>query len=513
MKILEYNSIRKDLRNKIKIALCIPSIYRVGMSSLALHTIYSILNSYEDVACERVFLPTRNSPPYTLESNQPIKNFDFIAFSLHFEMNYSNVIKILLNSNIPIYSKDRNSDYPIIIAGGPICANPLPLSQFIDLFVIGDFEPISGKILDIYRESSSKGEFFESCSELPGFYIPKYMNKKVKKVYEQKLDNCPHPLAQIIPEVKINSPFFPSLGKSFLLEVCRGCNRGCHFCLIGYQGRPVRFRSLNKIKEIIDEGIEKTQVNKVSIIGSGLSDHPNLSDICQYIVHKGLELSIPSIRLDRVSDELLEVFLRANQNTLTLAPETATNRLLEVINKGFSRESILTSIEKIKHYKIRNLKLYFMINLPTETEADLISIGDLIQKINRIGYGGSNLKLSVNNFIPKPHTPFQWESNFNLEELRRKIKFLKRLIKTKIDLMDPRWAKIQTHLSLGDENMGTIIELATRYGSGLGSWNKAFKNARFLSCVYDIDSRLPWDFIEFEFDKNKLRKIYEKIFK
>ncbi|MHA1377890.1 MAG: radical SAM protein [Candidatus Helarchaeota archaeon] len=510
MKILEFNSIHKDLRNKIRFALCIPSIYRVGMSSLALHTIYSILNSFEDVACERVFVPMGNYPVCSLESGQPLNTFDIIAFSLHFEINYTNVLKMLIDSKIPIYSKNRKSNHPIIIAGGPICANPIPLSPFIDLFVIGDFEPVVEKILEIFRYKQDREYFLEQCSELEGIYVPKLENNKVKKVFAKRLDDCPHPISQIVPQVENKSPFFPSLGKSFLLEICRGCNRGCNFCLIGFEGRPARFRSFRDIERIISEGIEKTKLRKVSLIGSGLSDHPDIENICWYIVDQGLELSLSSLRVDCVSDELLRALNRGNQKSLTLAPEVGSERLLKIINKGFSIKDILGTIENVKRKGIKNIKLYFMMNLPTETLEDLNGIVELVQKIKKIGFGGVNLKLSINSFIPKSHTPFQWESPPNLEILKNKIKVLKKGIKSKINFLNPNWAVIQSYLSLGGSNMGEIIYQAAKLGGTISSWKKAFKNSNFKPKKIELDSVLPWDFIEFKLDKKTLKNIYEK---
>ncbi len=510
MKILEFNSIKKDLRNKIKFALCIPSIYRVGMSSLAMHTIYNILNSFENVSCERVFLPIDNSAPYSLESNQRLESFDFIAFSLHFEINYINLLKILLKTNIPIYSKERDTTHPILIAGGPLSVNPLPLSSFIDLFVIGDFEPVAKKIVDTYNNANDKRDFLEQCASFEGFYVPEYVKGKVKKIYEPNLDNCPHSISQIVPQVEPKSPFFPSLGKSFLLEISRGCNRGCRFCLIGYQGRPIRFRSFKQIQQIISEGIEITQLKKVSLIGSGLSDHPNLEDICWYIVNNGLELSLPSLRVDCITDDLLQALKKGNQKSLTLAPEVGSERLLKVIHKGFSINDVLTAIYNVKQNGIVNLKLYFMLNLPSETSEDVEAIGNLVQKVIQGGFRESNLKLSINSFIPKPHTPFQWESSIDLEILRNKIKELKKILKVKTNFLDPRWARIQTYLSLGDTKFGDIISMVAKLGGGLGAWNKALKDSDFTPKTYKLDFDLPWDFIELEIRKKGIINEYIK---
>lgn len=511
MKILELNAIRKDWRNKIKFALCIPSIYRVGMSSLALHTIYNILNSYEDVCCERVFLPPNNTPPYSLESNQPLSKFDFIAFSLHYEINYTNVIKILLDSNIPVESKNRGSNLPIIIAGGPVMANPLPLSFFIDLFVIGDFEPVAPKILEVYREVREKQAFLEQIKNTQGVYIPNITEGTVKKTYDKHLENCPHALFQIIPQLEHNTNYSPSFGKSFLLEVSRGCGRQCRFCLEGIQGLPFRFRSLDKIQDIISQGIGKTNVNRVSLIGSGLSDHPKLEDICWSIVNKGLGLSISSLRVDCITDDLLQALVKGQQKTLTIAPETGSDRLLDVIHKGFSIDEILSAINRIKNSGMKNLKLYFMINLPTETSEDITAIGDMVQKINKIGFKGSNLRLSINCFIPKSHTPFQWEPSVNLEVSRNKIKELKKIIKMPAEFLDPQWAQIQTYLSLADSNIDKAILLVAKLGGSLGAWKKSLRISNYNHKIYDTNSDLPWDFIQFEFNKKKLREEYEKV--
>jgi len=450
---------RKDWRKvDLRFAFVYPNVYRVGMSSFATQLLYFLLNSREDVVCERCFLPYQKKIiPSSLESGHNLREFDVVGFSLQFETDYVNVVDMLRRSGIPLHSKDRSKEDPLIIAGGP-CAweNPEPISDFIDLFVVGDAE---------------------------------------------------------------NSPFAPVFGKSFLLEVVRGCNRGCRFCLIGFQNRPMRIRGFEVLKDLVDRGPKFSRVRKVSLIGSAISDHPDFEDLCWYIVNSGFDISVPSLRVDGFSESIAEALVKGGQKTVTFAPEAGTFRLRKVVKKPFTEEQILYAVATAKKCGIKHVKLYFVIGLPGEDEDDLRGIVDLIRKVIKLGYSPSELHVSFTPFIPKPHTPFQWLAQFSLKELDKRLKFiiknLKALGLNYVDYLDPRWAKIQAALSLGDRKLGKIIEYVAEHGGGLGAWRRAQKTfginlTDYSDEVKDLDKELPWSHIDVGVDKIFLIGEYER---
>ena len=506
----ERNLIKQDWRNhEIKFALVYPNKYEVGISNLGVQLLYFLLNSNPSMLCERFFLPNdRKSIPQSIESSRELKKFDMIGFSLQYENDYHNVLSILKSSNIANVSSSRNENDPIIIAGGPVCTNPIPIKRFFDLFIIGDFEPLNDKLFEIYLDSRSKSEFLENVVKIPGVYVPSLNDDKVVKSIIPDLNQGFHPIQQIIPKQsgKESNIIFQ---ESMLVEVSRGCPRQCNFCMIGCQGLPFRTRSLKVLKEIIINGINANNVNKISLIGAGISDHPELLNICQFLIENNIEFSFPSLRVDKISEEFLEMIKQSGSKTLTMAIEAASESLRERINKKVTDEIIISTIDLFKKHEISNLKLYFMIGLPTETENDLLQISKLFQKINSMGISTRNLKLSINPFIPKPHTPFQWHEMPENTYFKSTFKILNKSIPiSQIENQEARYSFIQGCLSLGDERFAEVLQLTLEHGNNLGNWRRIFKelNMNFKVPHYRIDDKLPWDFIDVGYDKKLLKK-------
>ncbi|MFX1518645.1 MAG: radical SAM protein [Promethearchaeota archaeon] len=503
--IQERNVIKKNWQDvDLKIALCYPNKYHVGMSSLAIHVIQHLLNSRSDVVCERVFLPYTKAAPASLESGQPLKNFDIIGFSMQFETDYPYLIKMLLNSQIPPYAKDRiDKDFPLVIGGGPcISGNPEPIADFFDLFVVGDVEPVLDTIIDRFMDFKPPRKYLDEFLDIDGVYIPSLHQDTIKSNWVRKLDNVPHPLQQIVPLVETKDKVSPAFGKTFLVEVSRGCGHGCRFCLIGCTNRPYRERSLPVLKEIVDRGTKLTGVEKVSLIGAAISDYKNLEDLCWYIVNSGLTISISSLRADCVTPSLIEAIIKSGQKTLAIAPETGTNVLRSCINKGLTNDDILKAAEISAELGIHHLKLYYVVGLPMEERSDLEGIVSLTQKIADLKF--MKVALSINPFVPKAHTPFQWDSQPPLKVLREKKKFLELFLrklapKIETNFLDFRWGKIQNLLSTGGRELSDVILTVAERPISLGSWRYALSHSHIDLEDYinrfSLYQEMPWDHI------------------
>lgn len=500
----ELNVIKKDWRNvDLTVALCYPNVYRTGMTGMTVRLLYALLNAREDVACERLFIPTRREPLRSIESNRSLKDFDVVAFTLQYEQDYVNVIRMLLESEIPPRRDNRTSKDPLVIAGGP-CAteNPEPLAEFVDLFVIGEAEAVLDSLINRIKEFEKPAKHVEEFADLKGVYVPAVSNS-VNRVWVKNLNEAPCPLAQQVPLVDQRSPYMPVFGKTFVIEAVRGCSRCCRFCLIGHIGHPKRERSLTKIDEILDEGMHYTPVKKISLIGPGLSDHSKLEDICESIVSRGLELSIPSIRATAVTERLAKSLAQGKQRRITLAPDGSTPRMRTIINKNMDDEQIVDAARTFLQHGIRRLKLYFVIGLPGETTEEIEAIARLSKRIADLGYGLQSVHISVNPLIPKPHTPFQWEAFASIPYIRECLRLLRKQFRGdrrfRMSRLDPRRAHIQAFLSLGDREVGKVVELATRYGGGLGAWRRALRESKVSLDKYtrrkELDEPLPWDHV------------------
>ncbi|MCS7120689.1 MAG: radical SAM protein [Candidatus Bathyarchaeota archaeon] len=497
----ELNVVKKDWRKvDLKIALCYPNVYRAGMSGLTVRLLYGLINSREDVLCERFFMPTSDEPIRSLESNQPLKKFDVIAFTLQYEEDYPNVIRMLIESSIQPRRNRRSATDPIIIGGGP-CAtsNPEPLAEFFDLFLIGEAEPVIDILIDRIESWKDTKSGVEELADIKGVYVPEISNQ-TDRVWCRDFNSAFFPIEQQIPIVNEKSPYMTVFGKSFAIEPIRGCSRFCRFCLYSHISFPQRERSLEKVEEIIEEGIRRTPVDKVSLIGASIFNYKYLEDLCDYIVSSGLRLALPSIRPENVTEHLAKILRKGQQRNVTLAPDAATPKMQEIIGKRMSEADMVDAVKILLRHEIRRLKLYFIIGLPSEEREDVEAIAELSKKIADAGYGPKAVHISINPLIPKPHTPFQNENPPSVAYTRSVLRLLRAKLRgdrrITIECLDPRYAQIQSLLSLGDRRLGDVVELVARYGGGLGAWRRSLKTCGINLEKYlrdrNIDEYIPW---------------------
>lgn len=509
----ETNVTKKDWRKvNLRIGLCYPNVYRAGMSGLTVKLLYALFNMHDDVLCERFFVPTLREPWTSLESNQPLKKFDVAAFTLQYEEDYTNVVQMLRRSGIPPRREDRKGGDPIVVAGGPCAtANPEPMSDFVDLFVIGEAEPILDELVDQLKACGGDRGRIEESANIGGLYVPQVSNP-TERVWVRSLNEAFHPVAQQVPLVDDRSPYMTIFGKTFTVEETRGCGRRCRFCLLKHISSPRRERSLAKVEEIIDGGTRLTPASKVALIGASVFDYSRLEELCEFVVSRGFELSIPSIRPESVTEKLAKMLVKGKQRSVTLAPDAASPRMLDVTCKGMDADALVGAAKVLLSQGVNRIKLYFMVGLPKEDVKDFEAISDLSKRVADAGYGLKAVHLSVNPLVPKPHTPFQWEEMASVPEVREKMKQLKKLLKGDRRFMtegiDPRHAQIQAFLSLGGREIGRTIELAAVYGGGLGAWRRAMKETEICLETYlrekDVDEPLPWDIIDVGIDKKAL---------
>jgi radical SAM superfamily enzyme YgiQ (UPF0313 family) len=476
------------------------------MSCLAIHTLYEFLNSRKDVACERAFYEPSFSSSRTIESNIPLRKMDIVGFSMQYETDYINVLRMLLDSGIPLISKERNDSDPLVIAGGP-CAtgNPEPMANFVDIFVLGDAESNVSRLIDSAIETRRPRAHLEEFLNIEGLYIPSIGQNSVDRAWVKDLNAVAHPVRQVIPCVSEKSRLSPIFGKTLLTEVTRGCGHGCRFCYTGYISRPYRERTSRKIAEIVEQGIKCTGAKKVTLIGSGLSDYSDLANTCDWIVNDAnLQLSVASMRAGASSTELMELLAKGGERTLTIAPETGSQSLRDSINKKITNDDIVQTAENALEAGIRNIKLYFMIGLPGEKNDDIQDMISLVKRIGKLSYGSGSIRVSIAPFIPKPHTPFQWFGMASRSDLEYRLKMLRSslcpLAKVDVESPDLRWSEIQTILSLADRNIGRSLEYVAKEGGTLGAWRRAIgttqKISSFCQSTRSPESELPWDKIK-----------------
>ena len=509
--VIERNTLVKRWdRAELKICLCSPTPYEVSVLSLALQIIYGMWNLREDVLCERAF-PNVYNGIYSLETKHKLSEFDVLAFSLQYETDLINVLNILRKNKIPLLSCERGREHPVLIAGGPlIMQNPRPFSEIFDVLFIGELEELSNEFLDSLKSSVEKGSI-DSIIGLPCVYTSKFKEKRVKRCYVKNLNTCFYPTTQFYPEgIKI------AFGPSFLLEISRGCSYNCKFCLARSIYRPLRIRSLKRVKEILDEGLKNTNLDIVSIISFAAADHPELVEILETIVSRGLKFTLPSVRIDKVPFDVLKLLRKIKQKSITIAPEVGSERLASAIGKEIYPEEVTKLAKELYEIGFRKIKMYFMIGFPEESEKDVAEIPKLIENLVSIGF--SRINVSINPLIPKPHTPLQWSPFIEMKEFKKKKKIIIEGIKhrgiVRLSFLKWREGVIQTIIARGNERVGMRLVKAER-DSFL---NKRRAYFELLKCLakdkrplfgFSLDDALPWEVVDVGIRKKFLIKEFE----
>ncbi len=554
----EYNQVVKDLKTvDVRIAYCFPDTYELGMSNLGMRILYGVMNQLEGVWCERVFAPwgdmkeamrKHDLPLWALESQEPIREHDMIAFTIGYEMSYTNVINMLDLAGIPLHSRDRQGLRHMVFAGGVCAYNPEPLADFVDFFSLGEGEEITVEIVTLYRKAKledwSKAQFLAEAARIPGVYVPSLYTHRyhddgtlsaiepapgapttVTKRIVEDLDKAYFPTRGIVPTTEI-------VHDRSNLEVFRGCIRGCRFCQAGFSCRPVRKKSPEVLYAQALESLQDSGNHELTLASLSTSDYKGLKELTDLLIpycwEKKVNLSVPSLRADNFSRELMEKLQTVRKSGLTFAPEAGTQRLRDVINKNLTEEEILETCARAFSGGWNNVKLYFMLGLPTETDEDVLGIAELVYKIIKTWQvNASNKKrglrvhVATAFFVPKPFTPFQWEQQITPEEYLRRTRLLKAAMPHKAveyNYHAPDLSRLEAALARGDRRLGPVLEYAARHGARLDGWDEYFRYDLWLdafkSCGIDPnfytvrgigeEEVLPWDTISVGVDKSFL---------
>lgn len=555
----EINAVVKegDPKVAIRFAMCFPDVYEIGMSHLGIQIIYDMLNRWEDVWCERVYSPwtdlhavmkENHIPLFALESQDPIRTFDFLGITLQYEMCYTNVLQILDLAQIPLRSKDRQNEDPIVIGGGPCSYNPEPIADFFDLFYIGEGETRYRQLLDLYKECKDKGfdrhDFLRKASSIPGMYVPSLYEvcykedgtlasfspvaegipTKIEKEMVKDVSNTVYPMSPVVPYIKVTQD-------RVVLEIQRGCIRGCRFCQAGQLYRPVREREAEVLKEYALTMLKNTGHDEISLSSLSSSDYSQLQELVSFLIEecqkRSVNISLPSLRIDAFSLDVMSKVQDVRKSSLTFAPEAGSQRLRNVINKGLSEEAILAGSRLAFQAGWSRVKLYFMLGLPTETEEDVRGIADLSNKIASAYFdtvpkeerknGPVQIVASSSFFIPKPFTPFQWSPMNSREEFIEKAQLAKKTVREQLNQKRIKYnwheadvSMIEGLLARGDRKLADVIECVYQKGCIFDAWSEHFHYDKWLEaleeCGLDLDfyttrtrqpdELFPWDFLD-----------------
>ena len=557
----EFNEIQKNKDDiRVRVAFCFPDTYEIGMSNLGMRILYGVMNQMDGVWCERVFTPwddmekamvANHLPLWALESQDPVKAFDMIAFTIGYEMCYTNILNMLRLAGVPLRSKDRQGLKNIVFAGGVCAYNPEPLAEYIDFFSLGEGEESTVEIVSLYDQAKAEGwskdMFLREVAKIPGVYVPSFYEHQyhedgtlaniiplvdgvptrfTKRIVED-LDHAYWPTKMIVPSTEI-------VHDRANLEVFRGCIRGCRFCQAGFSCRPVRRKSAKVLFEQAMETMEDSGHNELTLSSLSTSDFKGLKELTDelipYCEANKINLSVPSLRADNFSRELMERLQTVRKSGLTFAPEAGTQRLRDVINKNLTEEEILNTCANAFSGGWNNVKLYFMLGLPTETDEDVLGIADLVYKVIKTWQAiavnkkrGLRVHVATAFFVPKPHTPFQWEQQITPEEYLRRCKLLKSHFYSKsitYDYHAPDLSRLEAVFARGDRRVGPVIEKAMELGAKLDGWDEFFRydlwQDAFRECGvdmefyttrgYGVEELLPWDPMDVGVSKGFLRR-------
>lgn len=502
----------KNKNTDFNMWMAFPGIYSFSMSSLGYLWICRNIDLLEDVNLERICTDTK-------KTKYMIQDIDLIGFSFSFDLDFLNIFKMLEQHKIPLKSSDRNENHPLVFGGGPVLsANPEPFSAFFDFIIIGDGEDINLEAIKICKEfkNEPKEEVLKKLSQIEGIYVPSIDTKKIQKV-SCELSQC------IFTPILSEKSFFKN---TFIIEIARGCSNRCGFCLASYLNLPNRFVDYEKVIESIDLGLKHT--NKIALLGALISAHPKFDDICNYIYNKvqenpEIELSVSSLRADAISQNAVKTLVACGQKHATIAIEAGSDRLRKVINKNLTEEQILETVRIAKENGLKGLKIYAMIGLPTETQADLEEMISLLKKIRKL-HKGFSLGFSFSTFVPKPHTPFQWSGREETKSLENKQNYLKKefhKLGVKANFSSPKWDYYQTLLSRGGKELCDYVLRVYELGGNVGAFKTAYREIaaekglpdsdHYTIRTYDLDEELPWDFIEVSPGKEFLKKEYHRL--